>query len=800
MCCVYCPRELCVFLALICVAMLLALCVVVRRFCFGVSRQSYSEVLEPCLDALWLTIVVLYMLFITKSTHFCLIAGTPVNLATGTSVPIESMQALRPLLAYDSTAPKVGLVSATPTVLLSQGLKKCIELMFADGRTLTCTPDHRLMTPDNEWVEAQDLRVGEDFVSCGVSYPLVKPDEDAANCAAFRLTAASFFFSAETLEARERTSAFVRIVGFCMADGTMSESGAVLFLGHSIDAEAALRDVFLLTGIRPPIRVPDEAKKRKTYDLALPVTVYRALLALGLTPGKRTYKTTHLPRFVLDPTCPLPIVREFLGALFGGDGCTVSVSHSHNSALFSELRFTQTRGAASVEAQHKVYTDEFFPLLERFGIRGATIAVGSKVNQTNAAAAKLVQEQKARGEALSETVRDWSLLNPKKNYAVVVSLRFRDTLTFNNAIGFRYCCHKQQRLSAAACYYRLQNVVSTQKVWIFTRAKELCDEDEDMKEKDALVIAKKELSLREVLHPYTQDYSLVAFKQHRTGSDHWAAPSTDNPSKVMSIKHCLDEFQTRNYWSEKRVNKRYSSVKRAAEVELDRNRDPDEQAAAAGLPRIADEEKAQDMLVVVAPQVVGDVARDVDLVADATVAVVDPQVAIEDDVQETDPAAAAVAVHVPDKVRYAVPRDRTSLPVFRLRLVARREIEEPQPVYDLTVPVHHSFMASGICVHNCDDCHQSQNLSKVMAYTHATAPRCLGEGGNPHLCPLKCVHPPNGSKADSEFFLKCGICEEAEELRLKQREKDAKVMRNTLSDTCASPLSNKAGLHHNALV
>lgn len=62
-----------------------------------------------------------------------------------------------------------------------------------------------------------------------------------------------------------------------------------------------------------------------------------------------------------------------------------------------------------------------------------------------------------------------------------------------------------------------------------------------------------------------------------------------------------------------------------------------------------------------------------------------------------------------------------------------------------------------------------------MAYTKETAPKCPGANGNPHLCPLKCVHPPNGGAADSEFCIGCGLCEEKQHLHTKQREKDAKV-------------------------
>lgn len=44
------------------------------------------------------------------------------------------------------------------------GDRECIELQFDTGRTLICTPDHKLLTKNRGWVEAQDLTDKDDIL------------------------------------------------------------------------------------------------------------------------------------------------------------------------------------------------------------------------------------------------------------------------------------------------------------------------------------------------------------------------------------------------------------------------------------------------------------------------------------------------------------------------------------------------------------------------------------------------------------------------------------------------------------
>ena len=48
-------------------------------------------------------------------------------------------------------------------------VNRLIQFKFSDGYELKCTEDHKLLTYDNDYVEAKDLKIGDSFAGFGVS-------------------------------------------------------------------------------------------------------------------------------------------------------------------------------------------------------------------------------------------------------------------------------------------------------------------------------------------------------------------------------------------------------------------------------------------------------------------------------------------------------------------------------------------------------------------------------------------------------------------------------------------------------
>ena len=100
----------------------------------------------------------------------CLAKGTNIS-TINRSFPIQNLEKYRGEL-YGHDIKKFGeLGRYRQTNFFNQGIKECIKLTFEDGTTLECTPDHRILTSECEWVEAQDLIEGESRVKASHAPP-----------------------------------------------------------------------------------------------------------------------------------------------------------------------------------------------------------------------------------------------------------------------------------------------------------------------------------------------------------------------------------------------------------------------------------------------------------------------------------------------------------------------------------------------------------------------------------------------------------------------------------------------------
>jgi len=111
-----------------------------------------------------------------SSVEDCVAVGSRVQLADGTSLPIEQVRVGMAVLARyaaEHGEESDGLTALTVTAVLDRGSRPCVELSFSDGRTLVCTEQHRLLTADGRWVAASDLLVGQSEVAVGVENSVV---------------------------------------------------------------------------------------------------------------------------------------------------------------------------------------------------------------------------------------------------------------------------------------------------------------------------------------------------------------------------------------------------------------------------------------------------------------------------------------------------------------------------------------------------------------------------------------------------------------------------------------------------
>jgi intein/homing endonuclease len=93
---------------------------------------------------------------------------------------------------------KNGIVKAQQSAFLYKGERECLDLILQDGRKISCTPDHPLLTTNNEWVKAKDLIPGESKVKAGVNYPVIDIEEEIKECKGWNLKVGELLLKTNT--------------------------------------------------------------------------------------------------------------------------------------------------------------------------------------------------------------------------------------------------------------------------------------------------------------------------------------------------------------------------------------------------------------------------------------------------------------------------------------------------------------------------------------------------------------------------------------------------------------------------
>ncbi|HKR01932.1 MAG TPA: aconitate hydratase AcnA [Pyrinomonadaceae bacterium] len=372
----------------------------------------------------------------------CLAAGTPVLLANGTSQRIEEMPGGAMVFGPTSDG-RLGM--ALQTEQMFQGVRDCVSLVLQDGRTLVCTPDHKILCADGRWVRADELELGRDRVVVGLDAPLDEPGEDEAG---YVLLAGDMQFTLDKPDERPRALAFARLLGHLLSDGSISAVGqGRMNVGQALDREAVLNDIELVTGKRPAAARYDERK----WTVVLPRELTAAISALpGVRVGRRINQPAALPAFVLDESCPIALIREFLGGLFGADGWAPvlhRLSTREKNAVLEPPAFSQSAKPEHV-SQLREMMGNLIHLLDRCGVK----TDGAKVYEYPTRHAASSYPASVDGAPRVE-----------------VRLNLPDGLSFVECVGFRYCVDKALRASAAAVYWRTVDKINEQRLWMSER-------------------------------------------------------------------------------------------------------------------------------------------------------------------------------------------------------------------------------------------------------------------------------------------------------------------------------------------
>ena len=581
----------------------------------------------------------------------CARGDTPVSLKCGLSVMIEEMDINKKhVLGWSES--KNGMVPSKQCAFMDKGMRDCVELTLEDGRKLRCTEDHPVLTSDNTWIKVKDLELNKSKVKTSVSYPLMKVKEEIIECDGWKLSFGKQTLRTDSYNEYMKTLAFARILGLLITDGSISAEGtrkqASVSLGHPIDVKQFLGDITMFCGINQT-----RFKTKNYYFVNIPTELLDDILELnGILRGRKVNQPGTLPEFILDEKCPRPVVREFLAGMFGGDGHTCVLGmHRGKRDVMTSVSISKSKTYEHGESLQTMFED-IQKLLAKCGIHNTTI---QKAKETSFSKNKFQSQDKSDAS--------------NRSFQLTLHLPIEQLIPFSEKIGFRYCCHKSQRLEAGVSYRRLREEVCRQHNWLVNRVDEIThfkeikskNPDKIVPTKSAIIKAVEELKKTEgLLHDY-------------------AIPSTHDITDHLIKGTEFGKFTSKSFPTAEQFMEKIGALSwfLSDDTESDKKMD--------------DKEHHQPKYQIFNE---GEGIFDED---------------IEIDIEEEDEFG------VVSSTGYGVHRECVSLPTMNLEVVSRINIG-PQHVYDISVEDTHSFLANGIVAHNCMVSHGAARFTRERLY------------------------------------------------------------------------------------
>jgi hypothetical protein len=93
----------------------------------------------------------------------CLTGNTMITMADRSEKRLDKISSCDNILSYNVETNIFEVKNVTE--FIDQGNKQCLELTLENGKTITCTLDHKFYTNNRGWVEAKDLLADDDIMS-----------------------------------------------------------------------------------------------------------------------------------------------------------------------------------------------------------------------------------------------------------------------------------------------------------------------------------------------------------------------------------------------------------------------------------------------------------------------------------------------------------------------------------------------------------------------------------------------------------------------------------------------------------
>ena len=247
---------------------------------------------------------------------------TAISITCGLSLKIKDME-VDNYNVYGWDTDKKEFINSQQEGFMSKGYRECVEIKLLDGRSITCTENHQILNEENIWVYPRDLIIGYSKLNIGVTSTLVDIKQDRNNCNGWELKLEkSIVFNTATHDDYMRTLAFSRFLAcivICLDKG-------YIYMENSNDTDSIIQDIKCIFN-----RDVGYTTENNRFKIDIPEDIINIFYMIP------QFSIYTIPPFILAKDCPKPIVREFLGVVFGFIGDMLPLK-SEGLSLLLNLR------------------------------------------------------------------------------------------------------------------------------------------------------------------------------------------------------------------------------------------------------------------------------------------------------------------------------------------------------------------------------------------------------------------------------------------------------------------------------